>query len=65
MAPIKQQLNEIIEFLPDKEVLLLLEIAKRFSCDDIATHDDMLAIKAARDEYANRKTVDHNSINWD
>ena len=33
--------------------------------DDIATPDDLLAIKAARDEYTNHETVDHNSIDWD
>lgn len=64
MAPIKQQLNNIIDILPDQEVLLLLEIAKRFSYDDIATADDLLTIEAARNEFDQHETVDHNSIDW-
>lgn len=65
MSPIKQQLNEIIDYLPDQEVLLLFEIAKRFFQDDSATVDDLAAINTARNEYARNETVNHNSINWD
>ena len=65
MSPIKKQLIDVIDYLPEKEQTLLLEIAKRFVSDDVATQDDILAIQAARKEYENGETTDHNAINWD
>lgn len=38
---------------------------KRFVPDDIATADDLQAIKTARIEYNNGKTTDFNNIEWD
>ncbi|MEE1172981.1 MAG: hypothetical protein U0K87_11530 [Ruminococcus sp.] len=65
MSPVKKQLTEIIDFLPEQEQILLYEIAKRFVADDIATADDIAATNEARKEYANGETIDHNAINWD
>ena len=53
MSPIKKQLIDVIDYLPEKEQTLLLEIAKRFVSDDVATQDDILAIQTARKEYEN------------
>ncbi len=65
MSPIKNQLLEIIDYMPMREQILLLEIAQRFVPDDIATPDDLAAIKAARSEYQNGETISHEDINWD
>lgn len=64
MSPIKKQLIDMIDCLPEQEQTLLFEIAKRFVTDDVATKDDILAIQAARNEYANGETVSHNAIDW-
>ena len=64
MSPIKNQLLEIIDYMPMREQILLLEIAQRFVPDDIATPDDLAAIKAARAEYQNGETISHEDINW-
>ena len=64
MSPIKNQLAEAIDILPETEQRLLLEIAKRFISDDVATADDLAAIRAAREEYANGETVSHSAIDW-
>ncbi len=65
MSPIRNQLLEIIDYMPMREQILLLEIAQRFVPDDIATPDDLAAIKAARAEYQNGETISHEDINWD
>ena len=65
MSPIKKQLIDVIDYLPEKEQTLLLEIAKRYVSHDVATQDDILAILTARKEYENGETTDHNAINWD
>lgn len=66
MSPIRNQLVDMIDTLPETEQLLILEIVKRMAVDDdIATVDDIAAIKAAEQEYKNGETVNHNDINWD
>ena len=65
MSPIRTQLIEIIDCMPESEQRLLFEIAKRFIPDDIATPDDLAAIEAARAEYARGETINHNDIDWD
>lgn len=65
MSPIKKQLVDVIDCLPEQEQILLFEIAKRFVADDVANADDVEAVRAARQEYANGETVNHNAINWD
>ncbi len=64
MSPLKKQLIDMIDCLPEQEQTLLFEIAKRFATDDVATEDDISAIQAARKEYANGETVNHNAIDW-
>ena len=64
MSAIRNQLVEVIDILPETEQSLLLEIARRFMPDDVATPDDLAAIEAARAEYAAGETVPHDAINW-
>ncbi len=65
MSPIKKQLFDVIDCLPEQEQILLFEIAKRFIVDDVANADDIIAIREARKEYADGETINHNAINWD
>lgn len=64
MSPIREQLVEVIDYLPEAEQSLLLEIARRFLSDDVATADDLAAIDTARKEFASGKAVSHNAIDW-
>ena len=64
MSPIRKQLDDIIDCMPEQEQILLFEIAKRFLSDDIATSDDLSAINKAREEFAAGTTTNHQSINW-
>ncbi|MCX4296776.1 MAG: hypothetical protein OSJ73_07060 [Lachnospiraceae bacterium] len=64
MSPIRKQLDEMIDCLPEQEQVLLFEIVKRFVPDDVATAADLIDIQAARAEYARGETVSHESINW-
>ncbi len=65
MSPVREQLIGVIDCLPETEQNLLLEIARRFIPDDIATPDDLAAIEEARAEYARGETIPHSAINWD
>lgn len=65
MSPIREQLAQVIDCLPETEQTLLLEIAIRFIPDNIATPDDLEAIQTARADYENGETISHDSINWD
>ena len=64
MAPVTQQISEIVDCLPETEQLLVLEIVLRFLPDDAAMPDDLAAIHAARAEYARGETVTHDVIDW-
>ena len=64
MSPIREQLVEMIDYLPEAEQFLLLEIARRFIADDVATADDLAAIDTARNEFAKGETISHDAINW-
>ena len=64
MSPIRQQLVDMIDVLPETEQSLLLEIVRRFVPDDVATPEDVADIEAARAEYTRGETVPHNAINW-
>lgn len=61
---IREQLVGVIDCLPETELSLLLEVARRFLPDDVATPEDLEDIRIAREEYANGETVAHNDINW-
>ena len=65
MSPIREQLVGVIDCLPETEQSLLLEIARRFLPDDVATPDDLADIRQARAEYSGGLTVPHSAINWD
>ncbi|MCH5201874.1 MAG: hypothetical protein J1F17_01575 [Oscillospiraceae bacterium] len=65
MSLIKKQLNDLIDCLPEQDLLLLYEVVKRFVHDDIPSVEDIKAINEARQEYTNGETVSHNNINWD
>ena len=65
MSPIRNQLVDMIDCLTEQEQIILLEVVKRFVPDDIATADDLEAIKAAREEYSAGETVSHADISWD
>ncbi len=65
MSPIREQLVGVIDCLPETEQSLLLEIARRFLPDDVATPDDLEDIQTARAEYARGETITHEASNWD
>lgn len=62
MSPVRDQLNHMIDYLPEADQALLLEIVRRFVSDDVATPDDIAAISAARKEYDSGETVAHASV---
>ena len=64
MSPVRMQLVEMLDYLPDTEIEILLEVARRFVPDDVATPDDLKAIQAAREEYAAGETVSGDAIDW-
>lgn len=47
----------MIEHLPNQDQALVFD-------DDIATADDIRAIRAAYEEYIRGETIDHNDIDW-
>jgi hypothetical protein len=65
MLPVRKQIDEMLDYIPEQEQLIIFEIVKRFAPDDVATADDLEAITDARQEYAKGETVSHNAINWD
>lgn len=65
MSPIRKQLDEMINCLPEQEQLLLFEVVKRVVPDDVATAKDLEDIQSARTEYARGETVSHENIDWD
>ena len=72
---IAQQINFIVEKLPEEEQILIFELVKRISHedtmiieksdDDILTEEDIADIEQARLEYARGETIKHEDINWD
>ena len=67
MSPEKELLVGIIDCLPESEVSALLAVAREFLVDDddIATPDDLEAIRAAREEYARGEFYTDKDITWD
>lgn len=64
MSPIRKQLDEMLDYLPETEQAIIFEIVKRFVPDDVATVDDLEAIQTAQNEYANGETTNHDDIDW-
>lgn len=65
---VKAQIVEMIDFVPDRELPIILEVVKRFipqDADTIATEDDLKSHRLAMEEYERGKTISHNDINWD
>ena len=57
----RAQMMSMVELIPEKEIPLIIEVLKRFisyeADDDIATPDDIRAIKEGEKEYAAGQTV--------
>ncbi len=53
-----ESLNSFINIAIDEKL-------ERDTVKDVATDNDIEAVRAARQEYANGETVNHNAINWD
>ncbi|GHV18763.1 hypothetical protein FACS18949_18190 [Clostridia bacterium] len=62
MAPITEKISALVNLLPLGEQTLVFEIVKRFVPDDMATPEDLAAIKAAREEYKRGETLDLSDI---
>lgn len=65
---VKAQIVEMIDFVPARELPIILEVVKRFipnDADDRMTEDDLNAHRRAMQEYNNGETVSHDEINWD
>ena len=59
-----QQINSMVERLPEPEQTLVFELVRRLVPDDMATPSDLAAIAAAREEYKRGDAVPDNAINW-
>ncbi len=62
---VRSQLVEMIGFVPEGELPILLEVVRRFVPVEAATPDDLEAHRIAMEEYAAGRTVPHDAINWD
>jgi hypothetical protein len=59
------QINTIVEQMPEKNQMLVLELVKTMvSPDDILTDQDIADIRQARAEYGRGEFVRHEDINW-
>ena len=70
MAPISQQIANMVEMLPETEQGLALELVKRLVLawdPDFTkvTPSEALELRQAETEFDNGETVDHDAINWD
>jgi len=61
---VKAQILNMIDFIPDRELPIILEIVKRFATVEFATQDDLNAHRLAVQEYERGETVSHDDINW-
>jgi len=59
-----QQINSMVERLPETEQVVLFELVKCLLPDDIATPSDLVAIAAAREQYKRGEAVPDSAINW-
>lgn len=62
---VRSQLVEMIGFVPETELPVLLEVVRRFVPSEAATPDDLEAHRIAMEEYAAGQTISHDAINWD
>ena len=64
---IKAQLFQTIEQIPENDLHILLEVARRFvpfDADDVATEDGLRAHEIAVQEYARGEAVPIDDIDW-
>ena len=64
----RAQAVNMLEYVPDTAMPILLEVIRRFisyDSDDIATPDDLQAIREYEREKAAGVTISHDDINWD
>jgi len=64
MSTVRDQLIGLIDYLPETEQYLLLEIVRRFIPDDIATPDDIAAYNRAMEEYKRGEAIEGDAIKW-
>ena len=64
MSPVRNQLVNLIDCLPEQEQLLVFEIVRRFIPDDVATPEDLADIKKANEEFERGEFVREEDINW-
>ena len=65
---IKSQLLQMIDFIPEGELPIILEVVRRFvpaDVDDIATDEDLKAHRIAMEEFEAGETISDDAINWD
>ena len=61
---VKNQLIQAIECLHEPEQLLLLETAKRFIPDDVATLEDIIDIQQADEDFTHGDFFRDEDIDW-
>lgn len=60
-----QQINLIVEQMPEtKQALLLALVKTMMSPDDVLSEEDIADVKQARVEFARGESVRHEDINW-
>ena len=60
-----QQIHAIVEQMPEKNQMLILELIKTMiATDDILTDEDEMDIKKARMEFMQGDFVRHQDIDW-
>ena len=57
--------KDVIKDAAQKQGESLNSFINNDTVKDVATDNDIEAVRAARQEYANGETVNHNAINWD
>ena len=64
---VKAQIVEMMDFVPERELPIILEVVKRFipsDIDDRMTEDDLNSHRRAMQEYRSRETVSQSEIDW-
>lgn len=64
---VKAQIVEMMDFVPERELPIILEVVKRFipsDIDDHMTEDDLNSHRRAMQEYMSGETVSHSEIDW-
>ena len=65
---VKAQIVEMMDFVPERELPIILEVVKRFipsDIDDRITENDLNSHRRAMQEYRSGETVSHSKIDWD